>query len=295
MPFLTTWSFPSFRTLKQTSEFDKLECTVRDTNADMAKTTLSPIESLHYPGITRHPLIRKPLQFLLRLVPGPRRVIILSGRLRGKYWIAGSSISSCWVGTYEYEKQSAFAAAIRPGDTVYDLGANVGFFSLLAAVRVGDRGRVFSFEPAPRNLQFLRRHLDLNHMSQCTVIPAAVSRVSGTALFHFDDDKSQSAGYIANNESTGSPVRAVNIDSLIEAGEILPPNVIKCDIEGAEHDALLGALSTLKKYRPAIFLATHGQEVHDRCCELLSGLGYSVDSLNGSALVSSREIVARFD
>jgi hypothetical protein len=66
-------------------------------------------------------------QVLLRIVPQTAQVRVLSGPLRGKKWIAGASTNSCWLGVYEMQKQNVFRSLIRPGDVVYDLGANVDF------------------------------------------------------------------------------------------------------------------------------------------------------------------------
>ena len=74
----------------------------------------------------------KVIRLPLRTVPPGTVVPILTGRLRGRKWIVGSGDHSCWIGSYELEKQRAFAQVVHPGETVFDLGANVGFYTLLA-------------------------------------------------------------------------------------------------------------------------------------------------------------------
>ena len=92
----------------------------------------------------------KVIRLPLRCLP-PRLVVpILTGRLRGRKWIVGSGVHSCWIGSYELEKQLAFARVTPFGGTVLDLGANVGFYTVLAAELVGPSGRVHAFEPVPR-------------------------------------------------------------------------------------------------------------------------------------------------
>jgi hypothetical protein len=66
------------------------------------------------------------------------------------------------------------------------------------------------------------------------------------------------------------------LDSLLQSGEIRPPDYIKMDIEGVEFRALLGAKECFEKYRPTLFLATHGTEVHERCSQLLRSWHYDV-------------------
>ena len=176
----------------------------------------------------------------------------------------------------------AFSAAIKQGDVVYDIGANVGLYSLLASHIVGSEGRVFSFEPVPRNLDFLRRHLQLNQVKNCSVLEVAVSRLDGIANFNLGINSMM--GHLTDGSQNAFSVRTVRVDDLVASGEIAPPNVIKCDIEGAEYDALIGALATLSKYRPTIFLATHGPEIHECCCRLLLGLHYQLSSPRWNSL-----------
>jgi hypothetical protein len=87
-------------------------------------------------------------------------------------------------------------------------------------------------------------------------------------------------------------VRTVTLDGLVASGKLPPPDLIKCDIEGAEYDALIGASGILEKYGPTIFLATHGLEAHRRCCGLLADLHYCLTSLNELPLDRSSELLA---
>jgi hypothetical protein len=83
-------------------------------------------------GIKIGSVTKKLGEAILRIVPQTAQVRVLSGPLRGRKWIAGASTNCCWLGVYDMEKQNAFRSLIRRGDVVYDLGANVGFCSLLA-------------------------------------------------------------------------------------------------------------------------------------------------------------------
>jgi len=230
------------------------------------------------------------LRLPLRLVPSHARVPVMQGPLRGKLWIVGSSNHGCWLGSYEYAKQKAFAAAVRPGDSVYDLGANVGLYSLLASALVGPAGSVFSFEPAPRNLRFLRMHLKLNHVGNCFVWDAAVGRFEGTA--YFDPGPNPLEGRLTPKPYGALEVRTVSLDRLVASGALPPPNLIKCDIEGAEYDALQGASEILATHRPTIFLSTHGPELHRACCRLLTGLRYRLSPLDALPLSRTTEVIA---
>src|SRR4051794_35570836 len=102
-------------------------------------------------------------RYVRRALPDKMIVPIMRGQLKGKKWIVHSQRHSCWLGTYERNVQDLFAQEVRPGSVFYDVGANVGFYSVLASMLVNS-GHVFAFEPLPENVQYLRRHLLLNKM-----------------------------------------------------------------------------------------------------------------------------------
>jgi FkbM family methyltransferase len=211
-------------------------------------------------------------------------VPILSGKLRGRRWIAGSSIHRCWLGLYEREKQEIISQEVRGGNVFYDVGANVGFYSLLASALVG-LGRVFAFEPSPRNLSYLRKHLELNSAANVDVLALAVSDKNGVERFQVEP--SGLTGHLSSDGDVEVPT--ATLDSLMDEGRILPPDYIKMDIEGTELLALQGASKTIQRYRPEIFLATHGREVHVECSRQLESWGYQCGLLSGQG----SEIVAR--
>jgi FkbM family methyltransferase len=245
---------------------------------------------MNFSGVNVESLAGKALRLPLRFIPKNAPMRILQGPLRGKKWMAGAADHGCWLGSYEFEKQQVFAEAVKPGDTVYDLGANAGFYSLLASTRTGPAGRVVAFEPYPKNVANLRKHLELNLVANCTVVDAAVSSFDGYS--NFADGPSCSTGRLAGGCAQGIRVRTVTLDRLVGSGQIPPPDIIKCDVEGGEYDALRGGLVTLRDHAPLIFLATHGAEAHERCCELLAELGYSIISMANAPIDNSDELIA---
>jgi FkbM family methyltransferase len=211
----------------------------------------------------------KMLRYPLRFLPRSLAVPVVSGSLRGKRWIVGSGIHRCWLGFYEQEKQELIARTIKPGTVFYDVGANVGFYTLLGSLLVGE-GKVFAFEPVQRNLMYLRKHLGLNQIQNVQVFELAISGSDGTAGFELEQ-----SGYEGRLSGNGTViVRTASLDSLLRQDKILPPNYIKMDIEGGELLALRGASQCIQRHRPHIFLATHGHEVHSQCCQLLESWGY---------------------
>jgi FkbM family methyltransferase len=145
-------------------------------------------------------------------------------------------------------------------------------------------GKVFSFEPMPRNISYLKRHLDLNHTGNVDVQALAISDKNGFARFRVDE--SFSMGHISTEGDIS--VQTATLDALVQDGRILPPNYIKMDIEGAEHEALLGARECFERYRPTLFLATHGPDVYEQCCGLLKSWGYELSLIgtNGAELLA---------
>ena len=114
------------------------------------------------------------LRLPLRVIPKGTTVTVRSGINRGMKWIVGSSIHGCWLGTYELEKQSVIRRFVRPGTTVFDIGANAGFYPLAFSRLVGREGHVWSFEPRAENASNNLRHVNLNKLDNDTFLQAAV-------------------------------------------------------------------------------------------------------------------------
>src|SRR5689334_14548427 len=97
--------------------------------------------------------------------------------LRGYWWLptSGGKVLRILGGTYEPEQTGHFIHFVRPGSTVLDIGAHVGYYTLLASMLAGDAGYVWAFEPEPHNAEFLRQHLAVNNCRNVHVEEAAVS------------------------------------------------------------------------------------------------------------------------
>jgi FkbM family methyltransferase len=243
---------------------------------------------MNWTRISNTSIFGRLLRLPLRLIPPQGVMPVLQGPLRGKKWIVGAGNHGYWLGSYEMEKCRRFAEAVPPGGVVFDLGANVGYYTLISAVRAGPRGRVFAFEPLPRNLEFLRRHLALNRIGNAAVVEAAVSDRSGTV--RFEEDASTSKGRIG--EAGGLEVRSVALDDWVVREGHPAPDLLKIDIEGAEFLALHGARGILARSHPPIFLSTHSGKVHRDCLQFLESLGYRIEPLDGRPLERSRDILA---
>jgi FkbM family methyltransferase len=229
------------------------------------------------------------LRLPLRLVPSGRVVRIKSGTLRGWRWITGSAPHGCWLGSYERDSQAAFVENVREGDVVYDIGANAGFFTLLASKLAGPHGVVYAFEPLQRNLTYLERHVSLNARENVRILPIAAAARSGTARFAVAHNPSQ--GGMSDRGELEVTTRS--LDDVAAEGNA-PPNFMKIDVEGAETQVLTGASALLRHSHPTILLSTHGWEQHERCSEILKAAGYELKLLRDGTADGNYMLLASF-
>jgi len=210
----------------------------------------------------------------------PRRAIlpVLSGPLRGARWIVGAHTHGCWIGTYEREVQHVFRQYVLPGMVVYDIGANAGFFSLLAARLVKPDGHVYAFEPLPANLAYLRHHVELNGAANVTVTSFAVGEHDGEQLLACGNGRP----FARLHDDGAIVVKVVSLDTATR--NFLPPDFVKMDIEGGEHAALLGASGLLARGRTRWLISSHGWRQHDACLAILRAASLNTTEMrDGSA------------
>lgn len=245
---------------------------------------------MNFSGISKKTLMGRVMRFPLRFIPGKMRMPILQGRLKGKKWIVEAGTHGCWIGCYEHQTRLLFEKTITEGSVVFDVGANVGFYTILASVLVGPNGRVFSFEPVPRNLFYLKEHLRLNSIKNVTVVEAAVTNHYGTA--NFDFGRHPSTGHITKEGNCR--VQTVGLDKFVEKESIPRPDYIKIDVEGAEMLVLKGADRILNDRHPTLFLSTHGSDIHSRCCRYLQSMGYDLLPIGVKRWEVARDVLARY-
>jgi FkbM family methyltransferase len=185
-------------------------------------------------------------------------------------------------GTLEPPVQEALRRLLAAGDVFYDVGANVGFFTLLGARLVGPEGRVVAFEPVPACAHAVARNIELNGFGQAQIREEAVGAANGRAQLLVVGEASWS--HLA---STGRhadvrdeiDVAVVALDELVEGGEIPPPDALKIDTEGAELQAIAGMRRTIERHRPAIVCELH--DTNTEFVALMDELGYVTTNLEG--------------
>ena len=160
--------------------------------------------------------------------------------------------------TWNPQEYSAFRAVVRPGAVVFDIGANVGAYTLVFASWVGPAGRVFAFEPAPDARAGLRAHVHLNRIDdRVEISDAAMSSTVGRAAFGVHPSGGASSLQIGSvDRARVIEVPAETIDHFCSSRQ-LRPDVIKIDVEGAELDVLRGGRDTLARPGIEVFVEFH--------------------------------------
>jgi FkbM family methyltransferase len=186
-------------------------------------------------------------------------------------------------GTLETPVQEAMRRLLPRGGVFFDLGANVGFFSLIGARLVGPEGKVVAFEPVPANASLVRRNAQLNGLESIDVRQVAVGAAPARAPLLVVADPSWShladRGWHPQTQERVE-VDVVSIDSLREREEVPAPDVVKLDVEGSEGDAVRGLRRTLERDRPALICELH--ETNREFVDLMTDCGYVVSNLDGA-------------
>jgi FkbM family methyltransferase len=181
------------------------------------------------------------------------------------------------VGTDEPAVQEELVRVLRPGSVVYDVGANVGFMTLIAARLVGPTGHVYAFEPIPENARAIERNAALNNLENITVLELALSDRAGEAVLRIPQ-MNQGAHLAAVGAAVGEEddltVQTAALDELRRTREIRPPDLVKLDVEGAELLVLGGMRACLAESKPALVCELHG--TRGAIEELLPQLGYEI-------------------
>jgi len=184
-------------------------------------------------------------------------------------------------GEVEPEVQNVFQQFLRPGMTIYDIGGNIGFFSLLAARLAGESGKVISFEADPEIAARLREHVARNEFPNISVQEIAVWSESRGLLFARADaatspDRGLGHVDLSATGSSSAEVPGISLDDFVLGSPA--PDFVKCDVEGAEVEVFRGARKLLAEKRPVILCEMHNEENRRALIELWSSHGFSCDS-----------------
>ena len=211
--------------------------------------------------------------------------VIGQGIGKGLRFNTANSNAGYLLGTTELAVQSAIKELLQPGMTFYDIGANVGFFSIIAAHLSG--GTVVCFEPLAENIQHIQHNAALNQLKSLVIRSEALGGEDGEAIFNVSAVKSW--GKLA---TVGSPAQQVGdirvslrrLDTIIRESDLPQPGLIKIDVEGAEVDVLAGASETLMSSRPILLIELHG--TNEAIANQLEELRYQGHVLGSTASIT---------
>ncbi len=160
---------------------------------------------------------------------------------------------------------------IRPGDTVLDIGANIGMVTILLARLTGEEGRVHAFEPNPRLIRLLRQVIDRNHLTNVKLHPIALGPESATLELRIPKLNSGAASLVRNRGMSDCEVVRVAVEQLSAVAareDIQSVRLIKIDVEGYEAEVLRGADELFQRARPEAILFELNDDIDGPLCEV---------------------------
>ncbi len=229
--------------------------------------TLARLARLFPPGLSG---------FFLRFYPhGDRAAQETAFRARASIadvWLSADRVD--WVplcfavrGFFEWQSVVVARVVCRRGDTVIEVGANIGTESVLYAHLIGPSGQLLCFEPLPQNAVLLEKNLAQNGQSQAQVRRQAVSDRAGRVYFHAPTaDENCGMGRIVEDggASAGLEVECVTLDDLRRAGAARAPRLLVIDVQGAEMLVLRGAERILTEDRPVVVFEAEADLLAER-------------------------------
>ncbi|MDO9547069.1 MAG: FkbM family methyltransferase [Pelolinea sp.] len=235
------------------------------------------------------------LPFLARIIrrslnaaapAGLSEITIAAGPARGLKMLLDLHLEKdYWLGTYETDLQAAAAKLIPSGSVVYDIGANIGYISLLSCALSGLTGKIFSFEALPANVERLKTNVAINGLdSRITVIHAAVIDADQpvTFLTHPSGAMGKALGSAGRDEQYSGriTVPGLAIDTFVYENKHPAPDLVKMDIEGGEGAALIGMQRLLTDKKPVLLIELHGELAARQVWDCLLQHGYKVHEMN---------------
>lgn len=215
---------------------------------------------------------------------------IWRGSLRGCRYIVCPGIGLTMACGLDNMQTHFLSTKTRPGQVIYDVGANCGQMALFFSRMTGHEGRVIAFEPIPDNAEIARRNFKLNGITNVDMHELALAREAGEQEFLFDPARHTMGVLVSESVkmrdwAQTTTVRCESIDHLVENG--LPmPDLIKIDVEGAAREVLGGAEILLSRRPPSLFIELHALDHAAPELRLLSELrerfGYRITDVTGT-------------
>jgi FkbM family methyltransferase len=177
------------------------------------------------------------------------------------WWLLRNNQISAYLlnGNYEDATSQFVQRYLQPGMVMLDIGANQGFFSLMASRLIGASGRIVAFEPSPRDRGYLKQHLRLNRCHNVEMVACALGESDGTADLHVVDGTETGCNSLRPPD-IAQPTRVVTVpvrrlDDVLRSSGVAKVDFIKIDVEGAELSVLQGATELLTRSPRPVILA----------------------------------------
>jgi len=155
------------------------------------------------------------------------------------------------TGAWGEGETDALRGLLRPGMTVLDVGANIGFLTVWLARQVGQEGRVLAVEPEPRNRETLLGNLRLAGAANVDVLPLAAGAGPGVARMTFIDHN-PGASFATTGASGSETVAVVALDDALDPDA--PVHLVKIDVQGMDHLVVEGLARTISRWRPLLLV-----------------------------------------
>jgi FkbM family methyltransferase len=204
-----------------------------------------------------------------------------------------------WYGFYEKKYVLAWERLLTPDAVVLDIGANIGYYSLVAAKKAA-KGKIFAFEPQSATFQRLQFNINLNHLTNITLLPCGASDSSGEAVLFLSGNGNDGMSSLAKGTGFSPDTETISLVRLDDwaSEQQLHIDFIKMDIEGAELKALYGLTRILQTDRPFLFLEISSEllsRFHHTPADvyiLLQSLNYTAWTVNNHSSFSQTLIPA---
>ena len=214
-------------------------------------------------------------------------VKIETGPLAGTRLAVSEHVSHAHIsGTYELETQRAIDGLISSSFICYDLGASIGYLSLLMARKAK---QVYSFEPAPHAAEEIRKHAAANQIENINIITSPVSDCERTVEFALTDNAYGSSIAGPGTKWPTLKLKTITLDDFAATHPL--PDFIKMDVEGEEGRVLQGARTILRDKKPLICCELHSVEAAREVQDILSEYGYRITTLDGKPFRISGPII----
>ncbi len=191
------------------------------------------------------PFLKGPLSLAIRKM-APREIDLPEGKVM---FDPEDPVISGTVGFGQYEPETVacFRASLTSGMNVVDIGANLGYFTVIAAGRVGPSGHVFAYEPDPHNFALLKKNIATNSFGHVTTLPIALSDTAGSRELFFGDNQCTLSFSDKKGAGRSETVETDTLDASLAKLGAPRIDIIKMDIEGAEPIAFAGMQETLAR------------------------------------------------